>query len=396
MAPRTLLIPSLLDDWFPLLQYAFASKRWTPVLLTEDRGLADLGLRYIHSDMCYPAHLVAGQVLSALASGKYDPTTCGVLIGQAGDECRGSCFVWILRKQLALAGYPQVTLLTLNIREIDKQDRLPIRPAMIPQALAGAVWGDALAILRDQTRPFEAVPGAAEALRDAWLERLGEELRHGRGLSRRHLMDRCREMAQDFRRLDRVERPVQKIALVGEIYTKYCRLGNWDLRKYLAREHCQVGTGGITWYALYYMDSHALKGPLFQRLAYRAVRRYLADVQRELIAVLRGAGFETLPPLAEMKRDAEGYAPFHLTLADGWLISAEIRAWAKLGYRKILCIQPFACLPGHIFGKGQYARLQRKLPDVRLVSVDYDASIGEGTVQSRVRMLLDEELDGPG
>ena len=60
MATRTLLIPSLLDDYFPLLQYAFASDRWSPVLLTEEKGLADLGLRYIHSDMCYPAHLVAG------------------------------------------------------------------------------------------------------------------------------------------------------------------------------------------------------------------------------------------------------------------------------------------------------------------------------------------------
>jgi nicotinamidase-related amidase len=36
--------------------------------------------------------------------------------------------------------------------------------------------------------------------------------------------------------------------------------------------------------------------------------------------------------------------------------------------------------------------LQRKLPEARLVSVDYDASTGEGTVQSRIRMLLDEEL----
>jgi hypothetical protein len=36
--------------------------------------------------------------------------------------------------------------------------------------------------------------------------------------------------------------------------------------------------------------------------------------------------------------------------------------------------------------------LQRKLPETRLVSVDYDASTGEGTVQSRIRMLLDEEL----
>jgi predicted nucleotide-binding protein (sugar kinase/HSP70/actin superfamily) len=49
-------------------------------------------------------------------------------------------------------------------------------------------------------------------------------------------------------------------------------------------------------------------------------------------------------------------------------------------------------LPGHIFGKGQYAALQRKLPDALLASVDYDASTGEGTVQSRIRMLLDTEL----
>ena len=109
--------------------------------------------------------------------------------------------------------------------------------------------------------------------------------------------------------------------------------------------------------------------------------------------ILHSAGYETPPPLAELKRQAEGYAPLRITLADGWLITAEAAAWAKLGYRKILCIQPFACLPGHIFGKGQYASLQRKLPDVRLVSVDYDASTGEGTVQSRIRMLLDEKLD---
>lgn len=44
---KTLLIPSLLDDWFPLLQYAFTSEEWEPVLLTEDDPhLAELGLKY--------------------------------------------------------------------------------------------------------------------------------------------------------------------------------------------------------------------------------------------------------------------------------------------------------------------------------------------------------------
>ena len=390
MATRTLLIPSLLDDYFPLLQYAFASDRWSPVLLTEEKGLADLGLRYIHSDMCYPAHLVAGQILAALRSGKYDTDTCGVLIGQAGDECRGSCLIRILRKALIKAGYPHVALLSLNVRDIDRKDGLTIRPSMVYQALAGVVWGDTLAILRDQTRPYEAVPGATAALWKSWMETLSRELKERRLLTRSSILGRCQEMTADFRRIQRTERTVQKVAIVGEIYTKYCHLGNWDLRDYLAAEHCQIAVGGITWYALYYMDSHALKGSAVQKAFYRAVQAYGANIQKEMLNILHQAGYETLPPFEDLKKQAEGYAPLRITLADGWLITAEAAAWAKLGYRKILCVQPFACLPGHIFGKGQYAQLQRKLPGTRLVSVDYDASTGEGTVQSRIRMLLDE------
>ena len=98
---KTLLIPSLLDDWFPLLQYAFTSEEWEPVLLTEDDPhLAELGLKYFHNELCYPVFLVAGQVLSALRSGRYDPARCGVLFGQAGDECRGSCGIRLLRQVL--------------------------------------------------------------------------------------------------------------------------------------------------------------------------------------------------------------------------------------------------------------------------------------------------------
>ena len=392
---RTLLIPSLLDDWFPLLRCAFASEQWEPVLLTEDDPhLAELGLKYFHNELCYPVFLVAGQVLSALGSGRYDPARCGVLFGQAGDECRGSCGIRLLRRVLDHLGYEQVATLSLNVRGIDRGTGLPITVSMVRRGLAAAVWGDVLALLRDQTRPYEAVPGAAEALWQQWMETLGADLSADRGLSRRGILDRCREMAADFRAVERVPRRVQKVAVVGEIYTKYCHLGNWGLENYLAAEHCEIGVGGITWYALYYMDGHALKGPAPARRVYRWLFSYLAGIQREMIAVLEAAGFTALPPLPELKRQAEGYAPLRVTVADGWLIAAEAAGWARLGYRKILCVQPFACLPGHIFGKGQYAALQRKLPEARLVSVDYDASTGPGTVESRIRMLLDEEL-GP-
>lgn len=389
---RTLLIPSLFDDWFPLLRHVFASDRWEPVLLTEDTGLADLGLRYIHSDMCYPAHLVAGQIFAALQSGKYDVHNCGVLIGQAGDECRGSCFIRFLRRSLVKAGYPDVPLLSLNVRDIDRENGMPIRAAMVFQALAAAVWGDVLAVCRDQIRPYEAESGAAFRLWEQWMEDLAEDMR--RPLSRRRILDRCVDIIASFRRLPTVEREVQKIAIVGEIYTRNCRLGNWDLKEFLSKNGCQVSIAGLTWYALYYMDSHTLKGPWYQRVFYRLVRRYTAAVQRDMIGLLRAGSFDTLPPFAAVKENAKDLAPMGVTVADGWMISGEIQAWARVGYRKILCVQPFACLPGHIFGKGQYAKLQRHLPHTRIVSVDYDASTGEGTVESRVRMLLDEEING--
>jgi len=391
MTQRTLLIPALLDDHFPLLQYAFASKRWQPVLLTEEAGIADLGLRYIHSDMCYPAHLVAGQILMALDSGKYDTDHCGVLIGQAGDECRGSCLIRCMRGVLDRAGYPNVKLLSLNVRGIDREDGLPIHPAMVWQAVAGAVWGDTLAAARDHVRPLEKVPGSAVALWGVWMETLGADLQRG-ALSRRKILKRCREIVQDFCRLETVEREVQDIAIVGEIYTKNCHLGNWYLKGYLANNHCRVHLGGLTWQALYYMDSHALKGGLLQRGFYRLVQWYANRLQKKMLEILHDAGFTTLPPFSEVKQGAIGYAPMRITVADGWMIAGEAVAWSKLGIQKILCVQPFACLPGHIFGKGQYTKLQRMLPGTRLVSVDYDASTGEGTVQSRIRMLLDEEL----
>ena len=338
-----------------------------------------------------PRHIDRGEILRALGSGRYDPARCGVLVGQVGDECRGSCLIRLLRRALDRAGYQATALVSLNIRGIDRPDRLALHPAMVGKALAAAVWGDALAVGRDQTRPLEARPGAALALWNKWVDELGAQMAHVP--SRREILRRCEEITDSFRRLDTIDRPVQDVAVVGEIYTKNCRLGNWGLRDYLAQNGCRVYAGGLTWQSLYFIDTRTLKGPAAHRAAYRAVRCAASALQQDLVDILRAGGFRTLPPLPRLKAESEGLAPLNVTVADGWLIAAEAAGWARQGCRKILCVQPFACLPGHIFGKGQYAALQRKLPGVRLVSVDYDASTGEGTVQSRVRMLLDESME---
>lgn len=389
---KTLLIPSLLDDWFPLLQYAFASERWEPVLLDGDwRELEALGQRHVHNDLCVPFVLITGQVLSALRSGRYEPGRTGVLISQAGDACRGSCLIRLLRKVLDREGFSQVQLLSLNVRGIDRDAALPVGPRMALRARAGLFWGDALAAMVHQTRPYEASPGATDALRQKWLDLLGRDLAQGRNLTGRGILRRCREMAADFRSLPVKPGRRQVIAVTGDIYTKNCHLGNRNLVRWLESHGCEAAVNGMSWYMLYYIDTHLDVWPLPLRLGGRLLGAWLERLQRRMLAILQQAGFSALPPFGQWKRQAQGLSPMGCAIGAGWLMTAEMAGWVRIGCRKVLCCQSFGCLPGHICARGQYAALMRRLPGSLIVGVDFDPSTGEGTIESRLRMLLDEE-----
>jgi len=389
---NTLLIPALLDHHWPLLRWAFESDEWHAVVLDDCDGIEDLGLRSLHNDLCYPFILIAGQVLSALRSGRYESKHTAVLISQAGDACRGSCLIRLLRPVLDREGFSEVSLLSFNLRGIEQPLALPLSITMIRRALAAVFWGDALMLMTHQTRPYEATSGTTNALLEDWITALTMDLQQNRNLSPAAVLRRCREMTSDFRAIRRTERSVQKIALVGDIYTKYCHLGNWNLEHYLESQNCEVAVNGLTWHMLYYLQTHLDSGPLSLRLLGRLLLSAGESLQLRMISILNEAGFTALPPCRRLKQISEQYGTSGCSVGGGWLLSAEIAAWVHAGYPKVLAALPFACLPGHIYGRGQYASLQRKLPDCRIVGVDYDASIHDGTVQTRVRMLLDDPL----
>ena len=102
-----LLIPAMLDAHFPLLKYAFYSEKYHPVILENEENITDIGLRYVNNDMCYPSILNVGQLISALQSGKYDLSRTRLLMPAAGDACRGSGYIGILRKAVKKAGFEQ-------------------------------------------------------------------------------------------------------------------------------------------------------------------------------------------------------------------------------------------------------------------------------------------------
>lgn len=389
----TLLIPAMLDAHFPLLKYAFFSRKYHPVIMEESEGITGLGLKYTHNDLCYPAILIIGQILKTLKSGKYDLNKTVILEPQAGDACRGSNYIPVMRKALDDAGFSMVPVISLNVTGLEKKHSLPIMPSMLFRAVASAYYGDLLMILSNQTEPYEKHKGDTKRLNDKWIELLSDDIKRGKNLSAKKIKKRFTEMIEDFKAIEKEDKELLKIGVVGELYIKYCHLGNWNLEKYLKQENCEYYINGITWYALYYMDTHLLsEGGVKNHGAVakvcNAVFQYFLDLQKDMTGKLKENGFYSMDAYDEFKKKAEGCITYQCSIGDGWLIGAEFANHALNGYNRIICGQPFGCLPSHVCGRGLYPAIRRKLPDTQYISVDYDSSGTDTLVKSRIKMLL--------
>ena len=106
---HTILVPNMAVMQFAILKAVLEHEGYkVEVLGNCGSEVAQLGLKYVHNDTCYPALLVIGQFLDALNSGKYDLDHTALLITQTGGGCRASNYIHLLRKALVRAGYENI------------------------------------------------------------------------------------------------------------------------------------------------------------------------------------------------------------------------------------------------------------------------------------------------
>ena len=58
------------------------------------------------------------------------------------------------------------------------------------------------------------------------------------------------------------------------------------------------------------------------------------------------------------------------------------------GAPSIACVQPFACLPNHITGKGVIKELRKRYPESNIAAIDYDPGASEVNQLNRLKLLL--------
>lgn len=385
---KIMLIPSMLDDHFPLLKYAFYSKDYHPVILENEEGIKNVGLKYVNNDMCFPAILNIGQMLSALMSGEYDLDRTVLMIPQAGDMCRGSNYISILRKAAKKAGY-DIPVLSLNVKGLEKESQVKLRPYMVLRALIGLIYSDLLMILIYQTRPYEKEKGLAEKLRDKWFKVLSDDLKSGKNLSFYKVWKNCEQIAAEFNDIINKNIKKKKIGITGELYIRYCHIGNFDLVKFLENSGCECVISSLMTYVIYYIDTHLANEGFIMKAGYKIGLSFMLKIQKKMIKIIRSNGFSCMDAYDEYKEYASDFVNLGCSMGDGWLIGADITAFAKMGIQGAIGAQPFGCMINQVCGKSLYSAVSRKIGTISVVPVDFDPGASKVNIENRVKMLLD-------
>ena len=390
---HTILVPDMLPVHFRLFISIFGAAGYKMELLRNDsRSVVDEGLKNVHNDACYPALLVIGQFMDALASGKYDPDKTALLITQTGGGCRASNYIHLLRKAV-VRNYPQIPVVSLNFSGLEKDSAFRVTPAMFLKLLYAVLYGDLLMTCYNHCRAYEVNKGDSESVLDKWQDTLGNIFRTG---SNDYLKTKknYRAILDDFAAVKLSGEKKIRVGIVGEIYVKYSPLANNHLEDFLISEGCEPVVPSLLEFVMYcaagtFNDAkiydHVTKSSIFNKIGYDLIY----SKQKELIKVMKEQGsFEPLHDFEHLRSLADKYISQGVVMGEGWLIPAEMGALAKSGVKNIICTQPFGCLPNHIVAKGMSRAIKEDNPDANIVAIDYDPGATRVNQENRIKLML--------
>lgn len=391
----TILIPNMSPIHFDLVKEVFINHGYKAVLL-ENQGpnVIREGLRYVHNDICYPAQLVIGQLIDALKSGLYDVNKTALVISQTGGGCRASNYLFLLRKALKRLGMEQIPVISLNLKGMEKNPGFKLTPFMLLQAFAGFVYGDLLMTLSNQVRPYEVTKGEADALVKKWKTYLADRFANNKGYIGWAMKRNLMAIADEFSQIEIKKTEKIKVGIVGEIYMKYAPLGNNNLQQFLEDQGCEVMVPSMMGFLYYGVDNAVTDrkyygGRFFSAHLSQFLMKQLFKIERMSLDAIRKQGKFIVPSTyLEMKKLNEGILDYGVKMGEGWLLTAEMLELVHIGYKNIVCTQPFGCLPNHICAKGMIRTVTEKAPDANIVPIDYDPSATHVNQENRIKLML--------
>lgn len=389
---HTILVPQLAPIHFELIQEAAKASHYNMEVLPDiDQAAVDEGLKYVNNDACYPAILVIGQIIHALKSGKYDLNNTSVILSQTGGGCRATNYMAFLKLALKQAGFEQVPLISLNAVGLGEQPGFKITLPFINKCIMALIYGDLFMRMLYGTRPYEKKKGSAQDLYEKWNEIAKKNVRNG---SKMEFNKNIRNIVNDFDNLKVFDIKKPKVAIVGEILAKYHPMANNSIISTLEEGGAEVVLPDLLdflFYCLYNSDFKYkyLEGKKMIREASMFSIKYLNYYRKVMSKELaKSKRFSPPVPIHKLAKMASSLLSLGNQTGEGWLITAEMMECMESGIHNILCVQPLACLPNHITGRGMFKALKEKYPKANIMPIDYDPGISQVNQQNRIKLML--------
>lgn len=389
-----ILVPDMLPMHFKLITKMLEKQGYDMEVLTKTGPeIAEIGLKYVHNDTCYPAILVIGQFIEALQSGRYDVNKTALIYFQTGGGCRASNYISLMRKALKKAGFGHVPVISISLNGLEKHPGFKLSVGTIIRIFYCIFYGDLLLSLKNQVIPYEINKGDAQRLAEKITDELGQKV-GDMGISFKKVRKNCQKIIEQFKAIPVKREEKVKVGVVGEIYVKFSALGNNGLERFLIDEGAEPVVPGLLDFFLYTVHAKITDYQLFglnKKLypVFKILYRFLLKKQKQFIAITKKDGyFDSPTPFDQIEKLIGGYMNTGVKMGEGWLLPAEMLELKDRGVKNIVCAQPFGCLPNHICGKGMMKPLKDKNPDINIVAVDYDAGATKVNQENRIKLML--------
>lgn len=390
----TLIVPQMAPMQFDLFQTALRNGGYNAVVLPAvDKRAVDTGLKYINNDACYPTIVTLGQIISALQSGEFDLDRTAVIITQTGGGCRASNYIALLRKALKEIGMAQVPVVSVNFsKALETDPGFTLSRKLVVGMVYAVIYGDLFMRLTNATRPYELVPGSVDRLYRRWNEIAKQNVV---AVNKRDFKKNIRQIVEDFDTIPlRADVRKPKVGVVGEILVKYHPNANNDIVGIIEREGGEAVVPDLLDFLLYCLKNPDFNHPKMAgkkamqvgcRLGIQYIYSYRKYAER---ALERSHRFEKPKRIDEIAEKAERITSLGTQCGEGWILAGEMMEFVDSGVENIVCLQPFACLPNHVVGKGMIRPMRKFDPRSNIVAIDYDPGSSEVNQLNRIKLMM--------
>ena len=390
----TILIPQMAPIHFELLETAVKSSGYNVELLRNcTQKTVETGLKYVNNDACYPSILTTGQMIEALQSGKYDLNKTALIMSQTGGGCRATNYIGFIRKALKDAGFANVPVISFNIVGMEKMPGFKITVPLMEKLLKTVIYGDLLQKMLTKNRAYEVNKGETQKLFDSWMKKCKELLVKSNS---KEFKQSIYDIVNDFEKIElntSIEKP--KVGIVGEVLIKYHPFGNNFVADLLEKEGAEVilpdFMGFVKFMATHKITFNNLLNTNKTSSKIMKAAIHLIDIlEKDLKIALASSKKNYLPPcdIWHLEDKVKDVLSIGNQTGEGWFLTAEMIEYIEHDIPNIICVQPFACLPNHVVGKGVIKTIREKYPDANISPVDYDPGASETNQANRIKLLM--------